>query len=31
LPDKQIGLFYESNSHKDILLAKFSLNWLLEQ
>jgi len=29
LPDKTIGLFYETNSHKDIKLVKFTLDWLL--
>lgn len=30
LPDKTIGLFYETNFHKDIKLVKFSLDWLFE-
>lgn len=30
LPDNSIGLFYETNSHKDIKLVKFALDWLLE-
>ncbi|MCK5280149.1 MAG: exo-alpha-sialidase, partial [Cyclobacteriaceae bacterium] len=29
LPDNSIGLFYETNSHKDIKLVKFNLGWLL--
>lgn len=28
LPDGTMGLFYESRGHKDIMLVKFSLDWL---
>jgi sialidase-1 len=31
LPDNTIGLFYETNHHKDIRLVKFSLDWLFEE
>ena len=31
LPDKTIGLFYETNFHKDIMLAKFTPDWLFEE
>jgi sialidase-1 len=30
LPDNSIGLFYETNSHKDIKLVKFNLDWLMK-
>jgi sialidase-1 len=29
LPDGAIGLFYEARSHKDIVLARFGLDWLM--
>ena len=31
LPGGTIGLFYETNFHKDIMLVKFSLDWLFEE
>ena len=31
LPDDKIGLFYEGNNYKTIELAKFTLNWLLNE
>lgn len=31
LADGRIGLFYESRGHKDIVLARFDLNWLLQE
>ena len=31
LPDETIGLFYEARNHKDIKLAKFTLDWLLRK
>ena len=31
LADDKIGLFYETNHHKDIKLAKFSLDWLFSE
>lgn len=30
LPDNAIGLFYEANGHLNIRLARFALDWLLE-
>ena len=31
LPDGTIGLFYEAKDHRDILLIKFSPDWLFEE
>jgi len=31
LADGKIGLFYESRNHKDIVLARFELDWLMQK
>ncbi len=31
LQDGNIGLFYESRDHRDIMLVKFSMDWLFEE